>query len=481
MEPKKSKKISLFQYVLTIAIVAILASGATLFILELKNPIRQLTKGGAPGTDLESIELLYQLIDSQYIEKVDQKKLVNGALQGMTDAIGDPHSTFLPEEDAKGFSESVSGSFEGIGATMAIENDYPKIAEPPIEGSPAAKAKLKQDDVIIKVNGKDVKGEGLQKVVSKIRGKKGTNVKLDILRGDETFVVDIVRDEIPIESVTAEIDKNDHSVGYIKIKSFTDETSDEFDKAITKMRQKGANKFIFDVRGNPGGVLQNVEKMASRFLKDGEVIVKFEDKEKNTYEEKAGKKLDNGHKITEPSVLMMDENSASASEILAAALKSNGYEIIGTKSYGKGTVQTLVPIEGNGKLKLTISKWLTPEGKWIHEKGVTPTIKVDYPKYLQNKIIDQSLVYKQGVLSSNVKTINTYLKELGYAITDPNDFYSEETVEAVKIFQKDNNLEVTGETETKTIKALEEAIMKHWKENDTQYNKALETVKKNGK
>ncbi|MFC6348112.1 S41 family peptidase [Vagococcus carniphilus] len=481
MEPKQTKKISIFQYVLTIAIVAIVASGATLFVYELKDPIRKLSREESDGTDLETVELLYQLIDSQYIEKVDHKKLVNGALQGMTDAIGDPHSTFLPEEDAKEFDDSVSGSFEGIGATMTIENDYPKIAEPPIEGSPAAKAKLKQDDVIIKVNGKDVKGEGLQKVVSKVRGKKGTSVKLDILRGDETFVVDIVRDKIPVESVVANIDKTDKSVGYIKIKSFNETTSDEFNEAVTKMRKEGATKFIFDVRGNPGGVLQNVEKMASRFLKDGKVIVKFEDRAKSSYEEVAGKKLDNGEKITEPSVLLMDENSASASEILAAALKANGYDVIGVKSFGKGTVQTLIPIEGNGKLKLTFSKWLTPEGKWIHEKGVTPTIKVDYPKYLKNRIIDQSLHYKEGVISSNVVTLNTYLKELGYKIDEASDLYSEETVEAVKSFQKDQGLKETGEADKETIQTLEEAIMKHWKANDIQYNKALEVVQKNGK
>ncbi|MEG0551038.1 MAG: S41 family peptidase [Vagococcus sp.] len=478
MKQKESRKISMFQYLITIALVAILASGATLFMYELKNPMSRIGKSDSDGADLDNVELLYELINSQYIEKVDQKKLVDGALKGMTEAIGDPHSTFLVTDDAKEFDDSISGSFEGIGATMTIENDYPKIAEEPIEGAPADKAKLKKGDVIVKVNGKDQKGKSLQEVVSKVRGKKGTSVKLDVIRGDNKFTVDIVRDKVPLESVTSKIDKTDPTVGYINIKSFNETTSDEFDDAITKMRKEGAKKFIFDVRGNPGGVLQNVEKMTSRFLKDGETIVKFEDKAKNSYEEVAGKKFDNGHKITEPSVILVDENSASASEIMAGALKANGFDVIGTKTFGKGTVQTMVPIQGNGEVKLTISKWLTPDGEWIHEKGVKPTIKVDYPKYLKNPVIDQSLNYKEGAISSNVKTINTYLKELGYTKSEANDTYTTETVAGIKAFQKDNKLEETGNADKKTVQKLEQVTMDHWKDNDVQYNKALEVIQK---
>jgi len=264
--PNKKKNISILNYVITIVVVAILASGATLFIYELNAPKSSLSFNNKAKDDFENIEMLYELIDSQYIEKVREKDLVNGALKGMTEAIGDPHSVFFPEEDAKDFDDSVSGSFEGIGASMMLENDYPVIAEPPFEDSPAEKANLKKGDIIVKVDGKEVKGQPLNEVVSKIKGEKGTKVTLDILRGDESFSIDIIRDTIPVESVKASLDKTDPTVGYIQITSFNETTSDEFDEAITKLRGQGAKRFILDVRGNPGGVLQNVEKMTSRFL-----------------------------------------------------------------------------------------------------------------------------------------------------------------------------------------------------------------------
>ena len=476
MTPKKSNKISTFQYILTIVIVGILASGVTMFVYETSESKRTLSLSNNVKDDLENVNLLYELIDNQYIENVSEKELVNGALKGMTEAIGDPHSSFFPEEEAKEFDDSVSGSFEGIGASMMLENDYPVIAEPPFEDSPAQKAKLKKGDIIVKVDGKEVKGKPLNEVVSNIKGKKGTRVKLDILRGDETFTVEIVRDMIPIETVKANIDKTNKEVGYIKISSFNETTSDEFNEAINQMRKEGAKRFIIDVRGNPGGVLQNVEKMTSRFLKDGDVIVGFEDKSKATFEEVADKKFDKGEKITEPTVILTDENSASASEIMAGALKAHGFDVIGTTTYGKGTVQTMVPIEGHGEVKLTISKWLTPDGKWIHEKGIEPTIKVDYPDYLKRLVIDRSLTYQEGAVSSHVETINVYLNELGYDVGEVTKNYTNQTTEAIKLFQKDYELEVSGNADKVTVERLERAISDYWAKNDSQYNKALEVV-----
>ncbi|MBO0476855.1 S41 family peptidase [Vagococcus sp. DIV0080] len=476
MPQKNSKKISIFQYVVTIVVVGILASGLTLFIYELNGPRTSSHMSNAVKDDLENISYLYELIDSQYIEDVSETDLVNGALKGMTEAIGDPHSVFFPEEAAKDFDDSVSGSFEGIGASMMLENEYPVIAEPPFEDSPAQKAKLKKGDIITKVDGKEVKGQPLNEVVSKIKGEKGTKVTLEIMRGNESFSVDIIRDTIPVKSVKSNIDKTNKDVGYIQITSFNETTSDEFDEAVSSLRKEGAKRFIVDVRGNPGGVLQNVEKMTSRFLNDGDVIVGFEDKNKETFEEVAGKKFDKGEKINEPTVLLMDENSASASEIMAGALKAHGFDVIGTTSYGKGTVQTLVPIEGHGEVKLTISKWLTPDGKWIHEKGVEPTIKVDYPDYLKRVVIDRSMTYEEGVISNHVETINTYLNELGYNVGKVSSTYTADTTKAIKEFQTASGIEATGKADKATVEALETAITQHWKENDIQYETALKTV-----
>jgi len=162
---------------------------------------------------------------------------------------------------------------------------------------------------------------------------------------------------------------------------------------------------------------------------------------------------------------------------MAGALKVHGFDVIGTTTYGKGTVQTLVPIEGHGEVKLTISKWLTPDGKWIHEKGVEPTIKVDYPDYLKRLVIDRALTYEEGSISNHVETINVYLDVLGYNVGKTGNRYTADTTRSIKEFQEKSGLEVTGVADKPTIEALELAIRNHWKKNDVQYNKALEVVK----
>ena len=478
MTPKNKKQISLFQYIVTIVIVAILASGTTLFIYEIENNKKNGVSLSLDATsELDNVSLLYQMIQGAYIEEVDSDDLINGALKGMTEAIGDPYSNYFPEEEAKEFDDSISGSFEGIGASMTLENGYPVIAEPPFEDSPAEKAKLKKGDIIVKVDGKEVEGQTLSETTSQIKGEKGTTVTLDIQRGDESFSIDIVRDTIPVESVKSNIDASDKEIGYIQITSYNETTSDEFNEAVSSLRKQGAKKFILDVRGNPGGVLQNVEKMTSRFLEDGETIVGFEDKEKVLSEEVAGKKFDQGEKIKEPTVILVDEYSASASEIMAGALKDNGFDVIGTTTFGKGTVQTMVPIEGHGEVKLTISKWLTPDGTWIHEKGIEPTIEVNYPDYYKRTVIDRSETYKEGMISSHIETINVYLKELGYTSEKKGKTYTAATTQAIKTFQEKEGLKVTGEANKETVEKLETAIYNHWKENDIQYNKAVEVIK----
>ena len=191
-------------------------------------------------------------------------------------------------------------------------------------------------------------------------------------------------------------------------------------------------------------MLDQVEQITSRFLKDDKPIVKFESKLEGDEEHVASKKLDNGEKITEPTVLLVDENSASASEIMAAAFKdSANIDVIGTKTFGKGTVQTVIPLNDGAEVKLTIKKWLTPKGKWINKKGVEPTIEVVKPSYIEHKLIDTSLTYKLGSINDNVKVINEYLNVLGYDV-DISDTFNEKTQKAIKEFQEKNKLDVTS-------------------------------------
>ncbi|RST96385.1 hypothetical protein CBF36_01150 [Vagococcus bubulae] len=468
------KTVSLTKYIITSVVIAILAIGGTVFVYESKGRVQT----ASTQDDLDNIADLATLIQQGYIKDVDSKKLYEGAMKGMVAAIDDPYSTYFTAEEAKGFEEDINGNFEGIGAVMTMTNELPTVAEPPIKDSPAEKAKLQTGDAILKVDDKSVEGKSLSDVVKLVRGEKGTDVKLEIKRGTETFPVTITRDVIPIESVTGKIDEKNKDVGYITISSFSSSTSEEFDKVVTQLRKEGAKSFVLDVRGNPGGMLDQVEKISSRFLKDGQTIVKFESKLEDDEEHKASKKLDGGDKITEPTVLLVDENSASASEILAGAfIDSANIEVVGTKTFGKGTVQTVIPMNDGAEIKLTIKKWLTPSGKWINKKGVEPTIKVDKPSYIQHKLIDTTLTYKLGAVNENVKIINEYLKVLGYDVDD-SDTYNDKTEQAVKSFQEKNKLEVTDTADEKTVRELEKQIVDYWKNHDVQYEKAIETLKK---
>jgi len=471
------KTISTTKYILSIIVIAILAIGGTVFVYETKNVS---SKSGATSDQLENISYLAELIEQGYIKDVDSKKLYEGAMKGMVEAIDDPYSSYLTSTEAKGFDDDINGNFEGIGAVMTMTNDLPTIADPPIKNSPAEKAKLQVGDAIIKVDDKSIEGKSLTDVVKLVRGEKGTDVKLEIKRGSETFPVTITRDVIPVESVTGKIDKNNKDIGYIHISNFSTTTSEEFDKVVNQLRKDGAKKFVIDVRGNPGGVLDQVEQITSRFLKDGKPIVKFESKIEGNEEHDASKKLDNGKKITEPTVLLVDGDSASASEIMAGAfIESGKLDVIGTKTFGKGTVQTMIPMQDGSEVKLTIKKWLTPNGTWIHKKGVKPTIEVKRPSYMNNKLIDSTLTYKLNSVNDNVKIINEYLNVLGYDVKDVTDNFTTETEQAVKAFQEKNHLEVTGIVEEKTINELEKQILKYWEDNDNQYQKAIETLEKN--
>lgn len=352
-------------------------------------------EGAITNADLSKVQDLYNEISTNYVGEVDKNELVEGALKGMSEAIGDPYSTYLNESAANDLNESLSGDFEGIGATMTMKDGEPVVAEAPVADSPAEKAGIKEGDIIEKVDGTATKGMKLAEVVSKVRGKKGTSVELTIQREGETKNISIKRGKIPVKTVTGELDKKDAQIGSIKITSFGKKTYQELKETITNLRDKGAKSFVIDVRQNPGGLLDQAEGMASMFLKNGETIVQFEDKKGRTMKEVASKELDGGFKVKEPVAVIIDGNSASASEIFAAALhESANVPLIGTKTFGKGTVQTVKDLNDQTEIKLTVLKWLTPKGEWINEKGIEPTIKADYPEYAYLKLIPRDKTLK---------------------------------------------------------------------------------------
>ena len=425
--------------------------------------------------DLAKLELVYDTLVNGYVDKnINKDDLINGALKGMAEATGDPYTNYLVNDETAAIDETMTGSFGGIGAELRSENNRVIISNTR-EGTPSQKIGLQENDVILKVDGEDMEGKSISYVVSKVRGEVGTDVTLTIQRGTQELEVKITRAKIAIETVKGTVDSTDATIGHVQINSFAKNTAKEVEKAVTDLREKGVKKFIFDVRYNPGGLLDQAIMIANMFVEEGKTILNVENRNGQIKSYNASKDYGT-FKITEPYVLLVNEGSASASEILAAALKESAdAKLIGKKTYGKGTVQSVVEVGDNAELKYTMAKWLTPNKTWIHKTGIEPTEEVSMPDYYNITIIDTREVVKEGAVSDTVKTIETILKGLGYDVT-ADGYFDSKTTEAVKEFQKSKGLSETGEVDEKTGTALMNAIRDALKANDTQYKAAVKAL-----
>ncbi len=433
------------------------------------------SSGDLTNEDLKKLELVYDTLVSGYVDKnINKDDIINGALKGMAEATGDPYTNYLVNDETAAIDETMTGSFGGIGAELRSENNRVIISNTR-EGTPAQKIGLQENDAILKVDGEDMEGKSISYVVSKVRGEVGTDVTLTIQRGTQELEVKITRAKIAIETVKGTVDSTDSTIGHVQINSFAKNTAKEVEKAVTDLREKGVKKFIFDVRYNPGGLLDQAIMIANMFLDEGKTILNVENRDGQIKSYKASKDYGT-FKITEPYVLLVNEGSASASEILAAALKESAdAKLIGTKTYGKGTVQSVIEVGDNAELKYTMAKWLTPNKTWIHKTGIEPTEEVSMPDYYNITIIDTREVVKEGAVSDNVKTIEKILKGLGYDVT-ADGYFDSKTTEAVKEFQKSKGLSETGEVDEKTGTALMSAIRDALKANDTQYKAAVKAL-----
>ena len=426
--------------------------------------------------EIKKIIEVYNKIKVNYVEKKEGEALINGAILGMVSALNDPHSSYMDVEQAKGFFDTLSDSFEGIGAEVTMENGKVTVISP-IKGSPSEKAGLQPRDQIIKVNGQSLEGLDLFEAVTKIRGPKNTEAVLEINRpGTEgSIIVTIIRDEIPIETVySSTIPSKKGLLGKIEITNFGEKTATEFKNALAELEDKEIRGLILDLRGNPGGYLQSVLEISNQLIPKNGIIVQIEDRN--------GKKLPYKSLMEEekyPIVTLINDGSASASEILAAALQESGnYPVIGQTSFGKGTVQNPFELSDGSNLKLTIAKWLTPNGNWIHQKGVQPDINVSQPEYYNALPFAKDVDLKIDMNNSNVKNLQIILNGLGYKTIRTDGYFDPNTESAVKAFQKANGLAVTGEVDPKTASLLQEQIIKRIKdpETDIQFQVALETL-----
>lgn len=320
---------------------------------------------------------VWDILKSKYVDsdKLDAQKIFYGSIKGMLQATGDPYTSFFDPEENKKFNEDITGSFEGIGAEIGIRGGVLTIIAP-LEGTPAEKAGLRPGDKIIKIGEKNTTEITIDEAVDMLHGKKGTEIKIEIYREGEkdTKEISIIRDVINVKSVNFEDKGND--VAYIKISRFGESTFSEFGQALKNIKEKKSKILILDLRNNPGGYLETSVEIGSKMLPKGSVVVIEEDKGGKKEELKAI----GGDELSQiKTIVLINEGSASASEILAGSLRENreNVTLVGKKSYGKGSVQELVSLSQGTAMKVTVAKWLTPKGNQINEKGISPDVEVE--------------------------------------------------------------------------------------------------------
>lgn len=329
---------------------------------------------------------LYKLYDGD----INEDELVEGAIKGMTSALKDPYTVFMNKSEYDDFTEKSEGNYMGIGIQLG-EKDGKLTVAAVMEGAPAEKAGMHQGDIILKVNDTSLSGKDIDKAVSLMKGKEKVEIKLLIQRDNDTFELKVTRDIVKLVNVKGEM--IDDKIGYIQIATFDQNVSKDFNDKLKQLMDKGMKGLILDLRGNPGGYMNECVDVVSNFIEKGKTIVSTIDKYKN--ESKSESK--GGMAIGLPLVVLTDGGSASASEIVSGAIRD--YKVgtlIGTTTFGKGIVQTIIDgerssiFEDGTALKVTISKYYTPNGENIHKKGIAPDVVVEYPKDLAGKPYERS-------------------------------------------------------------------------------------------
>ena len=373
---------------LSVLLIGICAWGA-IGILRGGFPFGTYASGQVSENDVSAkLDLLNSLIDQYYLyeAEVDEDALAEGIYSGYTAALGDPYTEYYDREETAALMESTSGEFSGIGATMTQNTDGPgAVITAVYEGSPAAEAGLQAGDVISKVDGNDVSGMDLDSIVSLIKGEKGTEVKITVLRYGQEIETTAVRDIIQMQTVDSVM--LDDQVGYISVSEFDDVTYDQFKSALDSLEAQGMAGLVIDLRNNPGGNLDTVTDMLKLLLPEGP-IVSITDKNGDTEEITC----DGSNEFTKPLAVLVNQYSASASEVFCGAVQDYGIgSIVGVTTFGKGVVQQLMDLGDGTCLKVTIAEYYTPSGRSINGIGVEPDVEVEYVYDAENPEADNQL------------------------------------------------------------------------------------------
>lgn len=374
--PKKEEKsasFNLFEVTIIILMTALVVAVSTGLVVYHNTDGLGSTKFIGNGEYLEEFESAYNNLLSSYVGKVDEKGLINSAIQGMYNYVGDPYTSYLDPETTEDLTDRLNGQYEGIGVEITkIEEGI--LVVNVFENGPAKEAGIEPNDIIVKVENTDVTNKTAAEVSNLIKTSKKDEIEISVLRGGITKVVKVNKKQVYIPSV---IKANYEGVGYLQITTFSDTTYEQFKTKLEELENDGINSLVIDVRNNGGGYLNSAVSIAELFIEKGKNIYGLEGKDgRKFYEDKT--KSSRNYKIA----VLMNNGSASASEILASALKeSYGASLVGTTSYGKGTVQETAKLDTGGMVKVTTAYWLTPNGNKINGKGLTPDVEANGSYY----------------------------------------------------------------------------------------------------
>lgn len=427
---------------------------------------RMMPSSQVATSQFELIDEVYDTIVKHTVYPMKQSELIEGAMRGMVDMIPDPYSTYYTATEAEAHRDSLAGERVGIGAEITkVGGKFIIVA--PIKGSPAEQAGLKPYDELVKVNDQAVANLSFEKLIEEIRGEEGTVVTLTIFRSEtnEHHQFRIERQKMEVQTVSGKMfEKKGRKIGYINITTFGEETSSEWLQETKKLLSAKADALVVDVRGNPGGYLVSVSEMISSVMKEDTIFAYMEDGEgvaTPLYTEEGENEFPKGLQNI-PIVVLQDEGSASASEVLSSALQAhNRSYTVGTTSFGKGTVQSSFDLSNGDELKLSTHKWLTPEKEWIHQKGVMPDLQVEQAaifKVQPQMVIDR---YQKGEVHDDIKYVQEILTLLEYKLARTDGYYDHATHQAVKAFHKEHAIKQKPSMNRVFYRALQEELERY--------------------
>ena len=381
-ENKKQKIYKIIMLIFVTALVTALITSVIVYNYAISGSLVKYINSSSETSDIEkSLNKIKKILDEHYLGDVDESKLKDGALKGYVEAVGDEYTEYYTKEEMDSFEEDTLGNFTGIGIYMVkdTENNVIKVLTP-IDGTPAYNAGIQPGDIISKVDGVEYTGEQMTEAANKIKGEVGTTVKLGIIRGTESLELEIKRENIKINHVESKT--LDNNIGYLKLSTFDEGCADEFKQRYDELNaNKNIKALVVDLRNNGGGLVEEALNIADYFTdKDSKLLITVDKKEKEEI-----RKAKQSKYINVPVVVLINENTASASEILAGALRDNGIaKIVGTKSYGKGVIQEVLTLQDGTGIKITTNEYFTPNKTKINKVGIEPDETVNLPETVKN-------------------------------------------------------------------------------------------------